>query len=60
MDLDREWSTILISPQQRCELCEPQSWYHCQQCVEFDSFFRRILDEDIMHLRDHELSTIQL
>ncbi len=35
------------------QVCKPESWHHCTDCVDFDFCFRCILDKDIIHFKDH-------
>lgn len=36
--------------------CKPESWYHCDDCSDFDFCFRCILDKDTMHVKGHRFS----
>lgn len=36
--------------------CKPESWYHCDDCFDFDFCFRCILDKDEIHFEGHRFS----
>lgn len=36
--------------------CKPESWYHCDRCLDFDFCFRCILDKDVIHFEGHRFT----